>query len=131
MAQVRPNKPSSSALLQRTLKFSSYLFIYLFQIDISYILALQSNHYTHSPYHSMDSSHHHPHSTPALLAFFKACKSPGNSDVLGCKEAARHRQQFCDYCTSAKPPHCPHLQSGTCCTCHQKDFDLIEYSRYL
>ena len=37
----------------------------------------------------MDSSHHHLHSSPKLLAFFKACKSPDNSDVLGCKEAAR------------------------------------------
>ena len=30
MAQVRPNEPSRPALLQRTLKFSSYLLIYLF-----------------------------------------------------------------------------------------------------
>ena len=64
-----------------------------------------------------------------LLSSFKACKSPGSSDVLGCKEAARHRQQLCDYCTSAKHTHCPHLQSGTCHTCHQQD--LIEYSHYL
>ena len=76
--------------------------------------------------HSMDSSHHHPHSTPKLVAFFKAHKSPGNSDVLGCKEAARHRQQLCDYCTFAKLPHClHHLQSGKCCFCPQQDFDLI------
>jgi hypothetical protein len=74
----------------------------------------------------MDSSHHHPNSTPKLLAFFKACKSSGNSDVLGCKEAARHKQQLCDYCTSAKPPHCPHLQSEKCHICPQHDFDLIE-----
>ena len=82
-------------------------------MSISYILTLQSCHYSHSPYHSMDSSHHHPHSSPKLVAFFKACKSPGSSDVLGCKETARHRQHLCDYCTSAKHPHCPHLQSGT------------------
>jgi hypothetical protein len=74
-----------------------------------------------SHYHSMDSSHHHPHSSPKLVAFFKAHKSPGSSNVLGCKEAARHRQQLCDYCTSAKHPHCPHLQSGTCHTCPQQD----------
>ena len=59
------------------------------------------------------------------VAFFKASKSPGNSDVLGCKEAARHRQQLCDYCTSAKHPHCPHLQSEKCRICPQQDFDLI------
>ena len=79
----------------------------------------------------MDSSHHHPHSTPKLLAFFKACKSPGNSDVLECKGAGMHRQQLCDFCTSAKHPHCPNLQSGTCHTCHQQDFDLINSSHYL
>ena len=54
-----------------------------------YILVLQLFHYSNSPYHSMDSSHHHPHSTPKLLVFFKACKSPGSCDVLGCKEIAR------------------------------------------
>ena len=81
--------------------------------------------------HSMDSSHHHPHSTPKLVAFFEACKSPGSSDVLGCKGAARHRQQLCDYCTSAKHPHCLHLQSGTCHTGHQQHFDLIGSSHFL
>ena len=50
----------------------------------------------------MDSSHHHPYSAPKMLAFFKACKSPGNSDVMGCKEAARHRQKLCDYCYLCK-----------------------------
>ena len=82
-------------------------------------------HYNHIiiliQYHSMDSSHHHPDSTPKLLAFFKACKSPDSSDVLGCKEAARHRQQLCDYCTSANPAHCPHLQSGKCHICPQQN----------
>ena len=77
----------------------------------------------------MDSSHHHPHSTPELLAFFKACKSPGSSDVLGCKEAERHRQLLCDYCTSAKPPHCQHLQSRKCHICPQQD--LIWFDRLL
>jgi hypothetical protein len=45
------------------------------------------------------------------LLFFKARKSPDNSDVLGSKEEARCRQQLCDYCTSANHPHCSHLSS--------------------
>jgi hypothetical protein len=37
MAQVRPNEPSRPALLQRTLKFSSYLFIWSYLEDASLI----------------------------------------------------------------------------------------------
>ena len=79
-------------------------------------------------FHGLQSS---PPSFNTRVAFFKACKSPGNSDALGCKEAARTGQQLCDYCSSAKSPHCSHLQNGTCCTCHQQDFDLIDSSHYL
>ena len=79
-------------------------------------------------FHGQQSS---PPSFNNRVAFFKARKSPGNSDVLGCKEAARHGQKLCDFCTSAKPAHCPHLQNGTCHTCHQQDFDLIDSSHYL
>ena len=77
-------------------------------------------------FHGLQSS---PPSFNTKVAFFKACKSPGSSDVLGCKEASRTGQQLCDYCTSAKYPHCPHLQSEKCRICPQQE--LIEYSHYL
>ena len=51
----------------------------------------------------------------------RPAKSPGSSDVLGCKEAAGHRQKLCDYCSSAKPSHCPHLQSEKCHICPQQE----------
>ena len=59
-------------------------------------------------FHGLQSS---PPSFDTKVAFFKSHKSPGSSDILDAKK--QQGQLLCDYCTSAKHPHCSHLQSGT------------------
>ena len=57
-------------------------------------------------FHGLQSS---PPSFDTKVAFFKSHKSPGSSDILDAKK--QQGQLLCDYCTSAKHHHCPHLQS--------------------